>query len=544
MLLELRISNFILIEHVHLEFNSGLTVFTGETGAGKSLLVKALNLLLGEKGGAQYIKPGKEVSEIEAIFSVNKALAKKLESMGYTPIEEIHLKRIISPQRQRCYFNGSPITLNELSLITRELISLTSQHEHYDFLNKERQLQLFDTYIGLSSTVSQYYSLYQEYKSLDKKLKELKENISKILLKRDFLLFQIREIEELNPQPEEEEGLLRQRERLRHLNFIREIIHNLELSSEEASIQLNNVLNLLQKILPFEPKLKERQQHIQELYYELKELNREIRGLLGDLPEDERGLEEVEARLAKYERIKKKYACSTLELLKLKERLKEELGLLDTSEEEVSQLEEKKAFLERTLMDMALKIREERLKGRLKLQEQIREQLMDLAMERAIFEVALREREALPQNLTAFGLDEIEFLFSSNPGVPPRSLDKIVSGGELSRIFLAFKSLIYDSEGGPTLLFDEVDTGIGGLTALKVGEKLKALAEKTQVICITHLPQIARFADHHFVVEKKFLSDSTETIIRKLSKEERLQELARMLGETENIELASKIFKQ
>ncbi|MCS7149705.1 MAG: DNA repair protein RecN [Caldimicrobium sp.] len=542
MLLGLRITNFILIEEAHLEFDEGFTVFTGETGAGKSLLIKALTLLLGEKGGPNYIKPGKESAQIEAIFWGGEGLAKKLEAMGYPSEEEIHVKRVLSYQRQRCYLNGSPITLAELSQITSDLLSITSQHEHYFFLKKDNQLALLDSFLGLNHLLSEYKKLYDEYKNLDHKIKDLKERLGQNLLKRDFLLFQIKEIEDLNPKLEEEEELLRLRDRLKHLNLIRELAHSIEKASEEVSLYLVNMLKLVQKLLSFEPSLQDRYKIIQDLYYELKELHGEIRGLYTDLPEDERGLEEIEARLARYERIKKKYACSTAELVKLKENLKEELNLLDTSEEELSTLETKKRNLEEVLIKLALKIREARLKGKGDFRDRIKAELKHLAMERAEFDVDVKEREIKAENLTSTGLDEVEFLFTSNPGVPPRTLDKVVSGGELSRIFLAFKIISFDYDRGSTLIFDEVDSGIGGLTALKVGEKLKTLSTRTQVICITHLPQIARFADHHFLVEKIYSSQQTETLIRKLHGEERVKELARMLGDEDNLEIARRFY--
>lgn len=537
MLTELRISNFVLIDEVHLHFDEGLTVFTGETGAGKSLLIKALKLLLGDKATPQFIRPTRESAEIEALFYVGEAFIEKLRAKGYPADEEIHIKRIISPQRQRCYLNGSPITLSELTTLTKDLLSLTSQHEHYSFFHKENQLRLIDDFLGLTPSVEEYQKLYLRFKELERELEELRERVTQAKLKRDYLLFQLQEIEDLNPDPEEEQNLLLLRDKLKNLTFLRDSLKALEGLFEATLDQLSQSMAILQKVIPFEPKFASRFESVQGCYYELREFLREIGSLSGSLPEDERGLEEVEARLAKYEKIKKKYRCDTEGLLKLRESLKRELSLSEDSEVELERYLQEKAALEEELLKRAQKISEERQRGLEKIKSRLREELKALALERADFEIELKRREALSSNLRLTGLDEVEFLFSPNPGLPPRPLEKIASGGELSRLFLAFKSLERAFNPVETLIFDEVDTGIGGITALKVGEKLKELAKNNQVLCITHLPQIAKFADHHFVVEKLIGEKETLTRIRKLSEEERALELARMRGEDNLIPL-------
>ncbi len=540
MLLELKIKNFVLIEEASFTFDKGFTVFTGETGAGKSLLVKALKVLLGEKGGGGYIKPGSESAEVEALIYGGKVLAEKLKEMGYPPEEEIHIKRFITQQRQRAYLNGSPITLSELARLTKDLISLTSQHEYYTFLNRENQLIFFDEILKISPLLKKYQEKFFQYRALKQEITELERKISEATLKKDFLLYQISEIEELNPDPEEEAELLKKRERLRHLQLIKELIYALSSELEETSFHLSQSLNFLQKLSRIETSLLEREKTLQELYYELKEFQRDLSHLSAELPEDESSLEEVEARLSRYEKLKKKYGKDAAGLKELKEELKRELTLMETGEDNLNELLQRKEDFERELMELALEIRNLRMAGIPRLKGLIKKELKDLGMEKVEFEINLRMREPKAENLTIYGLDEVEFLFSSNPGQPLRPLEKIASGGELSRIFLALKTLLKEKSQAGTLIFDEVDTGIGGHTALKVGEKLKELSQDFQVICITHLPQIARFADHHFVVEKYLGEKETITSFRKVEGEERLKEIARMLGDIKNLDLARK----
>lgn len=540
MLLELKIKNFVLIEEASFSFDRGFIVFTGETGAGKSLLVKALKILLGEKGGANYIKSGCDLAEVEALIYGGKVLAEKLKEMGYPPEEEMHIKRIITQQRQRAYLNGSPISLSELARLTNDLISLTSQHEHYIFLNREKQLTFLDKILKLSPLLRKYQEKFFHYKALKQEIAELERKISEATLKKDFLLYQISEIEELNPDPEEEAELLKKRERLRHLQLLKELIHTLSSELEETSFHLSQSLNLLQKLSRIEISLFEREKTLQEFYYELKEFQRDLSGLLAELPEDESSLEEIETRLSRYERLKKKYGRDARGLKELKEELKRELTLMETGEEKFDELLQRRESLEKELIELALETRKLRTAGIPKLKDLVKKELRDLGMEKVEFEINLRMREPKAENLTIYGLDEVEFLFSPNPGQPLRPLEKIASGGELSRIFLTLKTLLKEKSQAGVLIFDEVDTGIGGHTALKVGEKLKELSQDFQVICITHLPQIARFADHHFVVEKYFGENKTVTTFRKVEGEERLWEIARMLGDIKNLDLARK----
>ena len=538
MILELKISNLVLIENIHLDLDKGFVVFTGETGAGKSLLIKAVKLLLGEKGGANYIRPGAKEGEIEAIIWGGEKLSQKLQEAGYTPQEEIHIRRIFSPNRQKIYINGSPVTLTELSKLTKDLILLTSQHEFYTLLSSEKQLEFLDHFLELIPYLKEYQELYYKYKSLVSQIKELEEKIASSQLKKDFLLFQIREIEELKPDPEEEENLQKEREKLKNLSLLKEKTQFLLSNLEEIEKNFYQIISSFESLSKIEHKFKDHYSKVLSMYYELKEIARDLIDYSSHLPEDDTALNEIEERLSKYEKLKRKYKRDTQGLIKLLEELKEEMSLLEVGEENYENLLKEEETLKEKLIESALKLSEERLKGIPKLQSLLKKELKDLGMEKADFKIELILREPKIENLGPLGLDEVKFLFSSNPGVPLKPLEKVVSGGELSRIFLACKSVLKEKTEAGSLIFDEVDVGIGGTTAKKIAQKLKDLSQNYQVLCVTHLPQIAVLADIHYVVEKEIKEKETKTKIKKVEGEERLKEIARMLGDPQNLELA------
>ena len=534
MILELKVKNLVIIEEVNLSLEEGFNVFTGETGAGKSLLVQAIKLILGEKASPTLIKPGEKEAEVSAILWGGETLAKRLESLGHEPEEEIHIKRIISQKRQRTYLNGSPITLKELSLITKDLIVLTSQHEFYSLLSSESQLNYLDTFLKLLPLRREVEALYEELKNIKKHAEKLLGTSESLEVKKDFLRYQINELEALNPSVEEESELNLQRERLKNLAFLKESLVSLVESLNVSEEHIARASHLLEKLKTFEPSFERIANTFSEFYYELKEALREAESKLMELPEDESQLDEIEARLAKYEKLKKKYGVATTEeLIEVWEKLKQELSEFESLEERLQELKQKEEKVKNEFLKKAKELSKKRKEEAKVLSDVITKELKDLGFEKSKFIVEVTPSKEPKET----GIDEVKFLFAPNPGTPPRPLEKIASGGELSRVFLVCKSLLKGEEG-VCFVFDEVDTGIGGITAKKLGAKLKTISESGQVICITHLPQIAALADAHFVVEKHILGDKTLTTVKKLSDEERLKEIARMLGEPENLSLA------
>ena len=348
----------------------------------------------------------------------------------------------------------------------------------------------------------------------------------------------MKELEELNPSPEEEEELLRKREKLKNLSTLKEILSEVLNSLEVVETQLSTITSGMERLTQFEQGFREFLSKMYDFYYESKEFSRELSGYAASLPEDDSELEEVEERLARYERLKAKHRTSTEGLLKLMEELKKELELIETGEEGLSELRAEVEELGKKALSLARQMSQKRLKAASELKLALTQALKELGMEKVVLEVRVISKEPKVENLSQNGLDTVELLFSSNPGIPPQPLHKVASGGELSRVFLACKGLLKEADEGLTFVFDEVDTGIGGITAKKVGEKLKELSRSSQVLCITHLPQIAVLADEHYVVEKEIVGERTITRIKKVEGKERLREIARMLGNPEDLELA------
>jgi len=434
--------------------------------------------------------------------------------------------------------------LTELSYLTKDFILLTSQHEFYTLLHPEKQLELLDEFINLSPLLKPYREALSQYKEISSQVLSLEKKLEDLMLKKDFLTFQIKELEDLNPNPEEEEELKEKREKLKNLTFLREQLSLVSNLLEETTSNLHQTLSSFEKLSDLDKTFKFYAERTLGFYYEIKEMLREVQAYFKELPEDNSELDQIEARLSQYERLKKKYQKDTQGLQKLLKELKEELKLLDCGKEDYEDLKKKREVLADEVIKLAEHLTFKRKEGASVLTNLLKEELKELGMEKVEILIEVITKSFDPKNFSPYGLDEVKILFSSNPGIPPRPLEKVASGGELSRFFLATQSIIKDKQTAKTVIFDEVDVGIGGLTAKKVGEKLKRLSENTQVLCITHLPQIAALADHHFLVEKVSTQEETKAMVKLLKGEERLKEIARMLGHPDHIELAFQFLKE
>ncbi|MDK2862287.1 MAG: repair protein RecN [Thermodesulfobacterium sp.] len=544
MLKELSIRNLVLIDEISLNFDKGFIVFTGETGAGKSLIIKAIRLLLGDRFSQDYLKPGAKEGEVEALIWGGDFLYQRLKDLGYQETDEVHILRVFSPKKQRVFINGEPASLTDLSYLIKDLILLTSQHEFYTLIDPEKQLELLDEFADSFSLLKAYREALARYKEISSQVLALEKKLEDLSVKKDFLLFQIKELEDLKPDPEEEEQLREEREKLKNLTFLKEQLDLTSKSLEETTSNLYQALSSLEKISSLDRVFKIYAEKTSGFYYEIKEILREIYTYSRGLPEDSSLLDQIETRLSQYEKLKKKYQRDTRGLQKLLEELKSELNLLEFGREDYEDLKKKQEIVLEEVLSLAKDLSLKRKEGALALTKLLKEELKELGMEKVEFLIEVNSKAPEGSNLGSYGLDEVRFLFSSNPGIPPKPLEKVASGGELSRIFLAIQSIIQTKQTPKTVIFDEVDVGIGGITAKKVGEKLKKLSENTQVVCITHLPQIAAMADHHFLVEKYSDLGETKAVVRPLEKEERLKEIARMLGQPENLELAQQFLRE
>jgi DNA repair protein RecN (Recombination protein N) len=538
MLVELRIVNFALIEQLSLQFQSGFTVLTGETGAGKSLLIDAIALLVGGRASTDQIRSGEDEAQLEAAFSLpdTHPLLQRLrlqEIIGQNESELI-LRRVLSRSgRHRVYVNGSLYPLRVLEELGGTLVDIHGQHEQQSLLATTKQLEALDGFGRLTELREQYEHTYQGWKELRRKLEALQFDIVDRGKREDLLRFQVQEIEQAGLLPDEEEQIRSERQRLVHANRLRELAHeaHVELQADEQAVltRLGRVGRTLTELVQIDPAMGDCEHIATESAIPLKELAGRLRDYAQRLEADPARQAVVEDRLDLIQRLKKKYGGSVEAVIATGQRVQEELQLLDNHQERTAELTaqlEEKAHHLRTL---AQQLSKKRTDAAERMTTSVEAELAALKMEQAIFQVMVSSDES-PEGIGPAGCDRVEFLLSSNPGEPPRPLGRVASGGELSRIMLALKTVLAEMDQVPVLVFDEIDTGVGGAVAAAMGIKLRKLGSFHQVFCITHLPQVASQAEHHVLVEKGLDGQRTSTSVRMLKGVGREEEIARMLG--------------
>ena len=544
MLKEIRIQNFAIIENIMVNFESGLNVLTGETGAGKSIIIDALNLLLGGRADVDSIRTGETNALVEGFFQItNKETLSLVQEIGVEPEDgELHIKRQISNSgKNRCFLNDSQITVSTLAKIGNRLVDLHGQHDHQTLLHPEIHVDLLDLF-GKSKKFRDVYSKeFLEYQSLIKNLKSLNTDEQERLQREEFLDFQISEIDAANLSEEEEETIKGEKNKLRHSEKIRETLQHSQtlLSNQSGSIldNLRQILKELEPLVELDTDLASPFEKSQSAFYELEDVEDILRSYDQSLDFNPDRLEKIEDRLAEINGLKRKYGNSISEIFSKREKFATELGQLAVNEKNTKKLAKEIHNKEMVVSKLAVELAEKREIGAKFLKQGVEKELTELHMSGVRFGVDFNyppdaegfvEYHKTKLKPTSVGLGTLEFLFSPNPGEELRPLAKIASGGELSRIMLALKSILNKQDTIPVMIFDEVDTGIGGRVAEKIGDKLKKVAENKQVFCITHLPQIAGKASTHFRVEKQTEGKRTRSGIRQLDFEERVEELARM----------------
>jgi len=533
MLRELRIKNFAVIDEVALELGPGLNVLTGETGAGKSIVLNALGLICGERGASDIIRHKEEEANVEALFDdLPPSLEIKLKELGFDAGGELVIKRILSRSgKNRIYINGS------LSP------HIYGQHEHHTLLQPETQLALLDSFAVLHDKTELMKQNFDALTAAWSNLTKARESLDQRRREKAFLEAQAEEIVRARLRPGEEEALQATKNRLVHAEKLHQGCREGEellYEGQEALVsRLGKYASKLRELTGIDEALKSAMELLDSSLAQLQEAAAELRRYADRIHFEPGALEQLEDRLADIHRLKRKYHGSVEDILRLHAETDAALQALDRGEEEISALE--KAFDEarRTAWDAAQKLSLERQRIAKRLKKEMEKEIEGLGMPHATFEVRFitqDEKEDQPpffiagSRLTAKGMNQVEFYFSPNPGEPVKPLGKIASGGELSRLMLAIKSLVLTPGDIPTLLFDEVDAGIGGGVAEIVGKKLKQVAASHQVICVTHLPQIAALADSHYIVEKEVAKGRTFAQVKRLGDKDRVDEVARMLG--------------
>lgn len=533
MLLELTLRNFAIIDELTVNFGEGLNILTGETGAGKSVIVDAINLILGEKASTDLIKSDKEEALIEALFGISKKreLKDKLISSGLeSKGDEVVIKRVIPRAgRSRVYINGSIATFNLLEQIVEGLVDIFSQQEHQTLLKEERHLEVLDEFGGLGSLTGRVSELYKGTTKLKREIEELERDQKNKIEREDFLRFQSKEIDSVRLEPGEDERLEEERKKLanaeRLFSVANEAYGILYEGEKAVTDVLKRIRNQINEVAKIDASLVDVAKSIEKGTIEIQDAAFTLRGYASNISFDPQRLSSIEIRLEEIKKLKRKYGGSIIEILEKRKSLEDELGRISGGGERIEALKKDVEFVESELNNCARELSEKRRQAAGRLMLSVSKELGEVGIKGGKL---LVEFEKKP--ISELGFERVSFLFSANPDEKPKPLTRVVSGGELSRIMLVLKEILARVEGGSVLIFDEADSGIGGAVAETVGRKIKNLSKRYQVICITHLPQVAKFADTHFRVTKMFRGNKTRVQIKALNYDERVEELGRMLG--------------
>lgn len=544
MLISLHVKNLALIDEEEVFFEEGLNILTGETGAGKSIVIGSVNLALGAKADKDLIRSGAEYALVELVFQLNKEQETRLKEIGYIPEEDgmLIIQRRIMPSRSICKVCGETVGARQLKGIAEILINIHGQHEHQTLLQQKKHKEILDDYAkeSASDLKEKIRECYKEFTKLQKELEKSAGDETAREKEAALLRFEVKEIEEAGLSFGEDAQLEQLYHKMLNSRKIKEALYNAYHmtgygSGESAGEYIGRALRELKSISSYDAALADLEMQLQDIDNLLNDFNRTASGMMEEMEFDGEDFARTEERLNLLNHLKSKYGKNIDEILTYKEQGEERLNILDHYEtyrlEMLQRMEEEK----KKLLKFCGSLSGVRKKCAKELGKKLKQALLDLNFEEVRFEIQVRP---CPEEASADGYDEIEFMISTNKGEALKPLSQVASGGELSRIMLAFKTVLADKDDIQTLIFDEIDTGISGKTAWKVSEKLGILGKNHQIICITHLPQIASMSDAHFLIEKNAKKDRTVTTIKKIAQEDDLRELARMLGGAEITEAA------
>ncbi|TQE92236.1 DNA repair protein RecN [Ureibacillus terrenus] len=544
MLKELNIRNFAIIEELAVTFENGLTVLTGETGAGKSIIIDAVHMLTGGRASQEFVRHGAKKAELSGLFFVpdHHPVFEKLTEVGIDVEEDegtIILRRDINENgKSVCRVNGKLVPLSVLREIGSTLVDIHGQHENQELMDEKRHIFLLDQFAEkqLRPIKEKYHRLYEKYRSLKKEVQAININEQQIAQRIDLYQFQIQELEDAKLSVKEEEMLLEERKRLQNFHKIYEHAINAyeAISGEMKGLDyIGEAMSALEDIVQLDEQFIDSYEAVSSSFYALQDASYQIKSVIDELEFDPERLNEVESRLAQYQMLKRKYGSTVEEIITYYEKIKKELNTLLHRDEALQQKEQQLRKLEEELENLCDELTKVRKKCATQLSEAIMNELRDLHMEKAKFIVQFDRLNNFDMN----GKDYISFYISTNVGEPPKSLPKIASGGELSRIMLALKTIFSSKSQITSIIFDEVDTGVSGRVAQSIAEKIANISLNSQVLCISHLPQVAAMADQHYLISKQVEKNRTYTTVEKIVEEKRVEEISRMMSGTEITEL-------
>ena len=533
MLVHLHVKNLALIQEAQADFGPGLNILTGETGAGKSILMGSVNLALGQKMSRGMIREGAPYALVELVFQVDACTEEKLRELDVFPEDgQVIITRRLMENRSISKVNGETSTAGNIKKIAALLLDIHGQHEHQSLLYPEKQMEILDEFGGreILEKKEAVKVLYRDYSRLKKELESYEIDEEQRRREIGFLEYEIQEISQAQLKPGEDQELETAYKKLVNGKKITEglgyVYQITGYEGEGMGAQIGRAMQKLSQVREYDDELENIYSSMEDLDSLLNDLNRELSSYLSEFVFSEKEFQEIENRLDLINYLKSKYGHTIEEILSYEKEKEKELERLENFQERKTELEKNLEEQEKLLADASQELTRVRKDWAFKLEKKIIQSLQDLNFLNVEFHISFREKEGY----TAQGKDSAAFMISTNPGEPVLPLQQVVSGGELSRIMLAIKTLLADKDQTETLIFDEIDTGISGRTAQKVAEKMKVIGESHQVLCITHLPQIASQADYHYLIEKNVENMETTTRIRRLSYEDSVEELARMLG--------------
>lgn len=539
MLQELTIDNLAIIDHLSLEFDDHMTVLTGETGAGKSIIIDAVSLLAGGRGSQEFIRKGEEKLSLQGQFEIPKlpGYVAQLDELGISHDDGalIISREIHHSGRNTIRVNGTLVNAATLKQLGSGLVDIQGQNEHQLLLRPEAHLGMLDQFANakVQPLLASYQEQYQEYRRLEAAVNQKKANEQQWAQRLDMLRYQVKEIGDADLRADEEDELIAERERLEHFQQIattlQQVVGVLN-DDEEAPVldQVATIMNAAQEIAPFDPEYDDLAESLSDAYYSLQDVANQAGHQLDSLEFDEERLATINARLATIADLEHKYGESLADVLAYYDQIKEELTDMEAAADSGSDLEERLNAVQADLLNQGNALSQVRQTAARKLAKQVHTQLKELYMDKAVFEVNFAKTKK--PVFSATGIDQVEFYIQTNPGEAMGPLARIASGGELSRVMLALKTIFAQGEGVTSIIFDEVDTGVSGRVAQAIADKIRLIAEGSQVLCITHLPQVAAVAQHHLLIQKRVHDQRTTTSVTPLNTNQRVEELARMLA--------------
>lgn len=536
MLQNLSIKQFAIIDELEIQFSDGLTVLSGETGAGKSIIIDAIGQLIGMRASSDFVRHGEKKAIIEGIFDIDNSIEaiSILSELGIDIDEDFLLvkREIFSSGKSICRLNNQTVTLQDLRKVMQELLDIHGQHETQSLLKQKYHLKLLDDYAEdkYLKLKEQYQDIFRSYKQKQKELEELESADQALLQRLDLMKFQYEELQEAQLKEDEEEQLESDINRIQNSEKLSIALNNAHMTlTDDNAItdrlyEFSNQLQVINDILPNKyQKLKE---EVDQFYYTLEDAKHELYDDMTNTEFDEQVLNEAESRMNLLNNLKRKYGKDIPSLITYQSKLEHEISKIENYEESTAQLKEEINILKDRVYDKGQQLSKERRNVALELRDHIVAEIRNLQMKDANLEIAFQPLEEPNQD----GIEFVEFLISPNKGEPLKSLNKVASGGELSRIMLALKSIFVKSRGQTAILFDEVDSGVSGQAAQKMAEKMQDIASYIQVICISHLPQVASMSDYHLLISKASDDSRTTTHVKELKNEERINEVARMIS--------------